>query len=502
MPNFVVIDRASPRFLTDFQVNVDPTHTCTDEESAYLADIVRLLDRLATDQAADRATNLRDTLRTARKDWRDTTCAKLRAEADNFAAGTIDARQAIERNAAIESDYVKNNPDVNLVPAKTEQFTGQSDLSRSAGFNPDPAEQAYLNQLKELLATFEKEDADDASANYSEAALAARRGQRTDATKELKKDFVYWKEGLDSQVAAGNVSFITGSYRALRERLGRPLFSIQVIPGEANYNTDLTISVEPDLPAPDNVPSSDKQELYVQIMNAKTVIHAVCRQVRSRATKRFFKKKGEEQRGLALLGEYINELAAIGRLGLEGPHTGLAKLALASLKAEFVASEAEEIMNRYVRRLGFWAGSFALAFLFVYCLIRYNACTTPCVSWWDAHKTFLLAGTGAAVGTWASFSVRQVNLTFEQLASPEEDLLDAPLRILFVVALTLTVCLLFWTGAINIEIGNLKTGPDSFKAMGSIGILIGMFCGLSERALATAISGRAAAFVRGVGSGG
>jgi hypothetical protein len=62
--------------------------------------------------------------------------------------------------------------------------------------------------------------------------------------------------------------------------------------------------------------------------------------------------------------------------------------------------------------------------------------------------------------------------------------------------------LLFWTSAINIEIGSLRTGPDFFKRAGSIAILVGMFCGLSERALATAISGRAAAFVKGVAGGG
>jgi hypothetical protein len=84
----------------------------------------------------------------------------------------------------------------------------------------------------------------------------------------------------------------------------------------------------------------------------------------------------------------------------------------------------------------------------------------------------------------------------------DEESLEPPFRLLFVVALTLTVCLLFWTGAINVKIGDLNTSPDSFKLMGSIAVLVGMFCGLSERTLATAISGRAAAFVRGVAGGG
>jgi hypothetical protein len=112
---------------------------------------------------------------------------------------------------------------------------------------------------------------------------------------------------------------------------------------------------------------------------------------------------------------------------------------------------------------------------------------------------FLLAAAGAAIGTWISFAIRRLDLPFEELTLLEEASLDPPFRILFVTGLTLIVCLLFWNGAVNIEIGNLKTGPAYFKTSGTIAILIGMFCGLSERALATAVSGRAAAFVKGVG---
>ena len=80
----------------------------------------------------------------------------------------------------------------------------------------------------------------------------------------------------------------------------------------------------------------------------------------------------------------------------------------------------------------------------------------------------------------------------------EESALDPPVRILFVIVLTVTACLLFWNGAINFEIGEFKTQPAAFKSMGSAALLVGLFAGLSERALATAISGRAAAFSKGI----
>src|SRR5205085_4893205 len=106
-----------------------------------------------------------------------------------------------------------------------------------------------------------------------------------------------------------------------------------------------------------------------------------------------------------------------------------------------------------------------------------------------------LAGTGAAIGTWLSFSIREVQLSFDHLGVVEADLLDPAFRVLFVVALTVTACLLFWTGVMNIEIGNLKTTPAALDKAGTIALLIGLFCGLSERTLATSISGRAATFV-------
>jgi hypothetical protein len=91
-----------------------------------------------------------------------------------------------------------------------------------------------------------------------------------------------------------------------------------------------------------------------------------------------------------------------------------------------------------------------------------------------------------------------VNLSFTDLGILEEDLLDPSVRIVFVIGLTLIACLLFWTGVMNIEIGLLKTTANEFLQKGSIPMLVGLFCGVSERALATAISGRATAFVGGL----
>jgi hypothetical protein len=215
-------------------------------------------------------------------------------------------------------------------------------------------------------------------------------------------------------------------------------------------------------------------------------------------TKFFKPNSGARARARTLRDTYMTRLAGIAVVGLEQPHTALAKLALAELRNEFVAQEAGRIKNTYVQWLGLWTGAAAVVFITAYWVITHNSHQWP---WWHLHRNFLLAAAGGAIGTWLSFSVRQVQLAFDDLLMLEEDALDPPLRVIFVVTLTLAACLLFWTGATNLEIGSLKTKAEAFQTVGSIALLIGVFAGLSERALATAISGRAAGFVQGLGGG-
>lgn len=106
-------------------------------------------------------------------------------------------------------------------------------------------------------------------------------------------------------------------------------------------------------------------------------------------------------------------------------------------------------------------------------------------------------GSGAAIGTWLSFSIRSLNLSFDDLGTIEDELLGPLFRISFVISLTMVLGLVFWTQAFSISIGEMKVMPP---IRGATALLVGVFCGLSERALATAMSSRAAAFVKGISS--
>jgi hypothetical protein len=60
--------------------------------------------------------------------------------------------------------------------------------------------------------------------------------------------------------------------------------------------------------------------------------------------------------------------------------------------------------------------------------ILHNHCQGVGSGWWYDDKAFLIAAAGAAIGTWLSFSIRRVELSFSQLAILEEDVLDPSVR--------------------------------------------------------------------------
>jgi hypothetical protein len=390
---------------------------------------------------------------------------------------------------------------VDRVPAR---IAHDFQLQPAAGYVPTALEQDYLDALErapqadgalDLLIAEETRDraAPGAAAN---ARVQARTSARATAVAELRADAVDFATGqVVPEIARDRVWIIFGKYVAARDRLARSLFAVWEKLDEANQRAvDVLISLTQNLPPPDDKPSKEKQDLYVALTSATTVLRTVCQRMRERADWPIVGSTSARARAERLLDEYVHKLAGIGRVGLEGSYTELATLALAGLKNEFVSAQAGRIKNAYVRSLGLACGIAALIIFLIYTGVETHHITAE---FWVGHKAFLLAAAGAAIGTWLSFSIRRVELPFENLAVLEEDLLDPSVRVIFVIGLTLTACLLFWTGIMNIEIGNLKTSDFA----GATAFLIGVFSGISERALATAISGRAAAFVKSISVG-
>ena len=503
MPNFkITAPPSKPRFEDDFLLAPDAGHQPTADEQAYVDELAAALARIVDEEAADVSVGLPDPLLADRRQARKDLAVALKADARKFIVGHIAATAAAARIAELGDSHANRISKFGTRDRQPSRFAGDFELALMPDYLPTAEEQAYLKALQTAVDELAADEVADAAASYSQFIRGARQARRTDSAKQLCAQVrQFWKE-RNAAAAVERVLMEKGRYRGLRDRLTRRLFNVYPIPEdekkEGPYAVDLDIKLISGLPAPEDEASPEKRDLFVAINKAGTVIRTVCQRIHERAEKRWWRKTDTATRVRAqrLLDEYMSKLHGIAVIGLELSYTPLASAALGELRNEFFAQEAGRIKKNYVRLLGIWAGAAAFVLFALYASVVKDHVPGE---WWFEHKNFLLAAAGAAIGTWISFSVRQVQFTFDDLVMLEEDSLDPPLRVVFVVGLTLTACLLFWTGAINIEIGNLKTASASFREAGSIALLIGIFAGLSERALATAISGRAASFVKTIG---
>jgi len=126
-------------------------------------------------------------------------------------------------------------------------------------------------------------------------------------------------------------------------------------------------------------------------------------------------------------------------------------------------------------------------------------CRTADPSAWPvpyAFRNFFLLTAGTAVGTWISFSLRRVILTFLDLAAIEEDQMDPTNRVLFIIGLASAVGLLFWAGAVSVGMGGFES---NIARHGAWAVLIGLLLSIAERTMATAVSKRATDFAGAIG---
>jgi hypothetical protein len=285
--------------------------------------------------------------------------------------------------------------------------------------------------------------------------------------------------------------------------LESPGFLVEEVWRDKERSQTVDLLVEPS----QGVPSKEQQELFVAILSTASIFRKTCKNL-AEPGNRIIDSLNRWQPRTPLevpetvLDAYLRKLARIARFGLQNGQVDLARQALAGLREEFVMQQAGRVKNNYVRRLLVvavgWAATFAAMLAVAYLLAFLGKVTVA-----DRWPLFTSAAIGAAIGTWLSFSIRKVELGFTDLANLETDLLTPFYRVVFVVALTMCVCLLFATGAINLVIGSLKTdvfkspiatGPDCL-----ISLLVGMLCGISERSLAGAVAGRSETFVSSIG---
>jgi len=379
----------------------------------------------------------------------------------------------------------------------------------------DPDGGRYIGVLQQVLERLKLHfDRDPAPDQPSEKArldfrLAAHKATlsalRADAQRVIAG-------GLSPAEATIQAPIWLGRHDLRVERFEGTLFRSTLIHDKAEkaLAVDLDISITEGLPPPQDKPLPAQQSLFAEIGSALTVVKTVYEAMIDRSVIRAdstndSRWEREKRRAQLKLDKYVRDLKGIADVGLKDGFVDMATLALASLKAEFVSLEAPRIKNDYVWNLGRWSAGFALLALAV-SLLSFG--TVPELVF---LKPFAIASVGAAIGTWLSFSIRRVSLSFEQLAVPEEDMLHPASRLLFVLGLTLVVMLIFYNGVMNLQIGDLNTTlldgipgkPDGqtgkVPSLPAISLLVGLFCGIAERGLSSAVSLRATYFASSIG---
>jgi hypothetical protein len=179
-----------------------------------------------------------------------------------------------------------------------------------------------------------------------------------------------------------------------------------------------------------------------------------------------------------------------------------ARANLDAYKEELIKQEGPAIKNAYQRELAWAAGKASFMLLCVGLIIRITIGIGRRYGWleerlserevilanavrWDAdfaplHFAVLLAA--AMWGIWLSFSVRSLQLRFEQLQHPESDMMRPWARLLTYGMLAFVLALFFQLGILVISVGGVvSTNQISGNVL--VAIFVGLCLGFSDRAL-------------------
>jgi hypothetical protein len=231
---------------------------------------------------------------------------------------------------------------------------------------------------------------------------------------------------------------------------------------------------------------ADQLSLKADVEDTLTTLQAIFPDknlTRSRPTKTPEQRRFEQYQYKLLL------LAQVG-LQTEPAYPGVANQALTTLRSEIMAREGGRVKNAYMIKLGIWALSFMMLAISIYILAEYHDNNNYVIR---RYKNLWVLWAGCMIGTWLSFGVRRVLLSFNDLGKLENDRLEPGVRLMFTGLMTLTLGFIFICDMVKVTIGGFSTG--NLLELGSRALLIGIFCGISEQALPGTLTRRASQFL-------
>jgi hypothetical protein len=366
----------------------------------------------------------------------------------------------------------------------------------ATGYTPTQTERECLDRLNNFVGSVFAQ-VPEAQPDTSQPRAAELSRERDDCIEQLRMRAQDWIAG---RMTAADLFLTTYKYegrydeRVVRVKASKFIVDAGVDPRHRQFFIDVRYQIGP---GPVSKEQLDSKRALDQ---AETVVKVVLagRRTATRAKRH----------------KYIRALVNIGRSGLSDGNVELATSTLDTLRNEFVASEAARIKNHYVRRLGIWSAILILLFLWIYLSILSQNTFKEDLDWqnfWTLLNTttnptdtgllyrfrnFFVLAIGASFSAWLAFLIRRPTLGFSDLMQLDDDLLNPATRVLFTIGLAFVVGLLFWTGMVAINVGKFST---DFQEIGTTAMLIGVFCGIASRALATAVSQRAEDFAGNVG---
>ncbi|HKS54166.1 MAG TPA: hypothetical protein VJS12_02705 [Steroidobacteraceae bacterium] len=203
---------------------------------------------------------------------------------------------------------------------------------------------------------------------------------------------------------------------------------------------------------------------------------------------------------------YYVRLFRLGQLGLQGAEvsTDLADAALETTIADLIDDEAGHVKERHLKRLGvnaLVADSVAGVLYVLLCLT--NAYLPPLDSFLlKLHvqsallASFMLLLMGSFLGVWLSYAIRTTTFTLTDLTITDTDRLTPAIRLLYAGSLTVILGMLFVLPLVTFEVGGFPITHIASYPM--LAFIVGVFCGISELTLPTAVAKRASDFVQNI----
>jgi len=188
--------------------------------------------------------------------------------------------------------------------------------------------------------------------------------------------------------------------------------------------------------------------------------------------------------------EYRRRIIQAGRAGLVGPYpkTDEGSIALKQIRDNIAARKGRQLKYRYLLALAGWA-SFGILSGFLLAVL------VP--SPHDAVASYGWVLIGSMVGAWMSIAATRRQISFDDMPNYLDRRIEPIIRLLFVALLSASLSILVHLGVIDIAFGSVNL--KDFSQKDSIAGLLGLVCGLGEKAVTVRVIDR---FREVLGSGG